>query len=158
MEYDFLNMGNEQFESLVQALMQRLLGANSIVFGKGPDGGRELSYQGKTNFPNDKTAWEGYWIVQAKYKSREDTATDSFNWVKYNIEEEIKKFQTKKRTLPDNYIFITNAVLSAVEEKGGRDKIQKYIDDQKSLIPHILVISYDELCKLIDNNLDVRSA
>ncbi|RZJ74769.1 MAG: Hsp70 family protein, partial [Flavobacterium sp.] len=151
-------MGNEQFESLAQALMQRLLGANSIVFGKGPDGGRELSYQGKTNFPNDKTAWEGYWIVQAKYKSRDDTATDSFNWVKYNIEREIKKFQEKERALPDNYIFITNAVLSAVEQKGGRDKIQKYINDQKSLIPHILVISYDELCKLIDNNLDVRSA
>ena len=158
MEYNFTNIGNEQFENLVQALMQKILGYDSIVFGKGPDGGRELTFEGKSNFPNAHKQWDGYWIVQAKYKSREEAAKNSFNWVREHFQKEIKGLQKKKRKLPDNYIFVTNAILTPVEGAGDRDKIQKLISDLHSLIPNILIIGYDELCKLIDNNLDVRSA
>jgi molecular chaperone DnaK (HSP70) len=158
MEYNFTNIGNEQFENLIQALMQKILGYDSIVFGKGPDGGRELTFEGKSNFPNAHKNWDGYWIVQAKYKSREEVPKNSFTWVKKHLIKEIKGFQTKKRKLPDNYIFITNAILTASAETGDRDKIQKLITEYNNLIRNILVIGYDELCKLIDNNLDVRSA
>ena len=52
MDYDFYKFTSGEFEHLVQALMQKLLGASSIVFGMGPDGARELIFEGSASFPN----------------------------------------------------------------------------------------------------------
>lgn len=70
MEYDFYRFSHGDFEALVQALFQNLLGNGSIVYGLGPDGGRELTYQGKASFSSPLEIHDGLWIVQAKFRAR----------------------------------------------------------------------------------------
>ncbi|MCB9309931.1 MAG: hypothetical protein H6567_07740 [Lewinellaceae bacterium] len=159
MDYNFITLNTRDFEHLVQALTQKLLGNNSIVFGDGPDGARELTYRGKSNFPNANETWEGYWIVQAKYKARKFDTEDDFNWIKKNFVSEMSKFQEKKRKIetPKNYLFFTNAKLTPVQTSGGRDKIEDLKKQYTRSIPNIYIASYDELCKLLDNNRDVAT-
>ena len=95
MDYDYLKLNTRDFEHLVQALTQNLLGNNSLVFGDGPDGARELTHRGKCSFPNIDNPWDGYWIVQAKFKARQFNQEDDFEWVKQNFIAEMKKFENK---------------------------------------------------------------
>jgi hypothetical protein len=159
MDYNFITLNTRDFEHLVQALTQKLLGNNSIVFGDGPDGARELTYRGISNFPNENETWDGYWIVQAKYKARKFDTEDDFDWIKKNFVSEMSKFQDKKRKIetPKNYLFFTNAKLTPVQTTGGRDKIEDLKKRYTHLIPNIYIASYDELCKLLDNNRDVAT-
>jgi len=160
MDYSFYKLNTRDFEHLVQSFAQKILGNNSIVYGDGRDGARELTYRGKGIFSNDHDVWDGYWIIQAKFKARKFDSDDDFEWIKKNFISEMKKFQDPKRNLekPDNYIFFTNAKLTPVQKVGGRDKIEELKQKYKNLIPNITIISYDDLCRLLDNNRDIATA
>lgn len=157
MNYNFYSLNPKDFEQMIQSLMQKELGISSLIFGEGKDGARELTYEGKATLKN--ITLDGYWVIQAKFKSKSDK-DDDFNWIKKNYDAEIKKFRDKKRNLktPQNYIFITNANLTAVKDSGGIDKMQKYIEKDKNLIGNIIITSYDSLCCMLDNNRDVSIA
>jgi hypothetical protein len=160
MDYNFLTLNSRDFEHLIQSLSQKILGNNSLVFGDGADGARELTYTGKAHFPNTNSCGDGYWVIQAKFKSKKISNEDDFNWIKANFITEMNKFKSKKRKLktPDNYIFFTNASLTPVHESGGKDRIEELKKLYENLISNIHFITYDELCRLLDNNRDVATA
>ena len=158
MGYNFYGFNPWDFEELVQALFQKLLGNSSLVYGLGADGGRELTFEGKASFASPHVIQDGLWIVQAKFRSRDVHDHDQYGWVNTNFRAEMRKFGSGEYPVPDQYIFVTNAVLTPGFERGGRDKIQDQIIHYKNLIPNIYVIAYDELCKLLLNNADVRQA
>ena len=70
--YDLLRLGSEEFEHVVQALLNSLFGAETILFGKGRDGAREATFRGSARLdassPKLRT---GSWIVQAKFHDYE---------------------------------------------------------------------------------------
>ncbi|MBB2146825.1 Hsp70 family protein [Pedobacter sp. LMG 31464] len=158
MSYNFYEFNSGDFENLVQALFQKILGNSSLVFGLGADGARELTFQGRANFHSPTTFHNGLWIVQAKFKSRDVHDHDQYQWVRTQFIAEMRKFKSGNYPLPDQYIFVTNSVLSPGYLKGGRDKIEKLIDYYRETIPNIYVIAYDELCAMLTNNADVRLA
>jgi hypothetical protein len=41
--YDLDRLGDKEFEHLIQALLKKIIGAGTITFGDGPDGGREAT-------------------------------------------------------------------------------------------------------------------
>jgi hypothetical protein len=135
------------------------LGNGLITFGDGPDGGREAAFEGEAPFPGEKECWEGKWIIQAKFKTR-DEDKDDFNWVKSAFEKEIEKFENRedKIEIPDNYLFFTNVVLTPVAKVGGRDKIEELIKKHKDKIKNIKFFGYDDLCGFLENNRDVATA
>jgi molecular chaperone DnaK (HSP70) len=156
--YNFYGFTSSEFEDLVQALFQKLLGNSSIVYGLGADGARELTYTGAANFGSPLETQDGLWIVQAKFKSRDIGEKDQYSWVKTQFINEMRKFESGKYPLPNQYIFVTNSVLTPALEYGGRDRMQAILDSKKEVIPNIYIVAYDELCKLILNNADVRLA
>lgn len=159
MKYDFRKFSTDIFERLVQSIFQQILGNNSIIFGDGADGGRELTYSGSAPFPNETDNWKGYWVIQAKFrKSPFADRDEGFKWVVSQFKSEMRKFQDPKRNLkiPDNYLFISNVILTPVHAVGGRDKIEALKHEYKKLIPNIFIGGYDELCGFLDNNRDVR--
>lgn len=158
MNYDFYSFNPGDFEQLVQALFQKLLGNQSIVYGLGADGGRELTFKGRANYGSPHEHHDGLWVLQAKFRSRDVHDHDQYEWVKRHFIGEMRKFQSGNYPVPDQYIFVTNAVLTPGFQKGGRDKIESLIVHYSELIPRIYVVSYDELCTLILNNADVRQA
>lgn len=157
MDYNLYTLNSRDFEHIIQALMQKILGNSSLIFGEGRDGARELTYRGKGEY--DKKEYDGYWVIQAKFKSKADLS-DDFDWVKKNYNGEIRKFRDKRRNLetPQNYIFFTNVALSGVSKVGGIDRMQAEISKDKDLIPNVIIVPYDAICRLLDNNRDVATS
>lgn len=67
---DLSGLGPQGFERLSQALAVRVLGPGVEVFGEGPDGGREATFRGRLPYPNPIEPWDGYGVLQAKYKAK----------------------------------------------------------------------------------------
>lgn len=159
MDYNFNSLDSRSFEHLIQALSRKILGDSLIAFGDGPDGGREATFEGKVKFPNENENWGGKWILQAKFKTREDNKND-FNWLKARFEEEMEKFKTRKVKveIPDNYLLFTNVVLTPTAKVGGRDKIEGLIEKYKPFIKNIKIFGPDDLKGFLENNRDVATA
>lgn len=68
MKYAYENLGDEQFETLIVFLCQRLLGVSVQPFSKGADGGRDAKFVGTAELHPSKAApWVGITIIQAKH-------------------------------------------------------------------------------------------
>ena len=70
MDYDLSRLSTRSFEQLIQALCIREMGSGVVVFGDGPDGGREAIFEGAVSFPSAVKPWSGYGVIQAKFKQR----------------------------------------------------------------------------------------
>ena len=46
MDYALARLSSRPFEQLVQAIATEVLGHRIVIFGAGPDGGREATYEG----------------------------------------------------------------------------------------------------------------
>ena len=128
MDYNFNFLTPGTFEHLIQSLSRKILGNGLTTFGDGPDGVREATFDGKAPFPSEKKCWKGKWVIQAKFKAREDNKKD-FNWVKKEFEKEMEKFETRKVKveIPDNYLFFTNVVLTpTVKAWGSNQKLAPF--------------------------------
>lgn len=130
---DLSGLGPQGFERMSQALAMRALGAGIEVFGEGPDGGREASFHGTLPYPTLAEPWNGYGILQAKFKSRIMGTTADIGWLRRQIKAELDAWSdsTKNRVrdgqLPEYLIFATNVTLSAMPGTGGKDKIDALI-------------------------------
>jgi hypothetical protein len=158
-DYNLTGLSTRSFEQLVQALAAKLIGPNIVIFGDGPDGAREATWEGRIPYPNQADAWQGYGVVQAKFLQRPVSTTKDGQWVLQQLSGELKKFAQKKRKLrkPEYYIFATNAVLSAVSDRGFKDKVISLLRSyQKQLgLKDFDVWDYDKIRAFIDNNRDV---
>ena len=68
MKYLYENLGDDQFETLIVFLCQKLLGVSVQPFSKGPDGGRDAKFVGTAELHPSKAApWVGTTIIQAKH-------------------------------------------------------------------------------------------
>ena len=128
MPYYNLNALNPtDFEHLTQALALKFLGTTVSIFGAGPDGAREATFHGKVQSPLAGESWDGYGVIQAKFKAQPspDHAVN-FNWLKQELKSEMRKFASKKRALkrPEYYVFVTNVPLTAAQN-GTHDKLRQ---------------------------------
>ena len=64
----FLDCRTARLSIWFRALAARVLGSGIVVFGDGPDGGREATFERKLTFPSTVEGWDGYGVVQAKYR------------------------------------------------------------------------------------------
>lgn len=68
MKYAYEDLSPQQFEDLVIAICQDLLGAGVQGFATGPDGGRDAKFVGTAErHPSKAAPWHGTVIVQAKH-------------------------------------------------------------------------------------------
>jgi len=159
-DYSFDRFNTRDFEHLIQALARKVFGSATIIFGDGPDGGREAEFEGICAFPDSSESRDGCWVVQAKYKQRDDKEK-SFEWVSKEFKAEMDKFIKKKtlgQKLPNNYMFFSNVVLTPKAKTGSRDKIEAFIKKYQTLIPNIKVFGYDDVCRMLDDNRDIATA
>ena len=69
-DYALNRLSSRSFEHLVQSLAVKILGAGITIFGDGPDGGREATFEGKVLYPSGADPWDGYGVVQVKFLQR----------------------------------------------------------------------------------------
>jgi hypothetical protein len=65
-DYNLAGLSPGSFEQLVQAVASKTIGPGTVVFGSGPDGGREDTFEGRMDCPSASDPWAGYLVVQAK--------------------------------------------------------------------------------------------
>ena len=109
-DYDLSRLSNRSFEHLVQALAAGVLGPGIVVFGDGPDGGREATFERKVSYPSSVDGWDGYGVVQAKYRQRSGNIQLDGNWAVDQLKKEIDKYTNPESNLrkPVFFIFATN--------------------------------------------------
>jgi hypothetical protein len=64
--YNLSGLSTDSFEHLVQALFLKVVAPGGVIFGAGPDGAREATFEGKMDYPSRRARWDGYVVVQAK--------------------------------------------------------------------------------------------
>jgi hypothetical protein len=103
-DYDLTGLSPRSFEQMIQALGCKIIGPGIVVFGDGPDGGREATFSGKlSNFPSSTNGWEGYMVLQAKFCQRpKGKSKDDGKWALEQLKNELEKFARRhtKRQKP----------------------------------------------------------
>src|SRR5713226_8453720 len=127
---EFGHFNPKSFERLTQAICIRVFGPGTLIFGSGPDGGREATFTGEVPFPSARDRWNGYIVVQAKSRERLKGDIEDANWLIAQLESELEKFADPRRQLkrPDFYLIATNVRLSAVATVGGKDKVEEFLN------------------------------
>jgi hypothetical protein len=159
-KYDINNLGEKEFEHLIQTLIKEIIGFGTITFGEGPDGGREATFSGKAGYPSKEEQWDGEWIFQAKFHDIDRIGPENARkQIITDLEKELEKISDKYKHKCDNYILATNVPLSSIHELGTHDKISKEIIPRfKNKILNIHVWGYDEICRFLELFPKVRIA
>ena len=161
-DYDLSRLSNRSFEHLVQALAAKVLGPGIVVFGDGPDGGREATFERKVPFPSTVEGWDGYGVVQAKYRQRPGDTQQDGTWAVDQLKDEIRKYTDPESKLrkPEYFIFATNVVLTPVLDKGSKDRAVATLEEFKNQSPlkDYAIWDYDQIRTFLDAYEDVRNA
>ncbi len=135
MKFAYEDLGDEQFETLIVLMCQRLLGISVQGFAKGPDGGRDAKFVGTAELHPSKTApWVGTTIIQAKHTngynrnfSESDFYSPSSDKTVLGKEIlRIKKLRAAKQL--DHYMLFSNRRLAGNAESEIREHIATSCD------------------------------
>lgn len=159
-DYNLSALSTREFEHLIQALATRVIAPGVTPFGDGPDGGREATFHGRAQYPVLTDPWDGYIVVQCKFRQRPLGADNDGSWALKQLRTELKKYtETNRKTVtPEYYLFVTNVVLSAVEGKGRKDQafgIVKAVASKIELKGYD-IWDYDAICRHLDAHPEVR--
>ena len=127
LKYPLYNLNDEDFEKLSALICEQILGAGTIVFSSGKDGGRDAKFTGKAdNFPSKSEPWDGRFIIQAKHTTK-PVASCSDRKFKTILKDELPKLrELKKQSKIDFYLVFTNRKLSGLQDP----KIENLIDEE----------------------------
>lgn len=127
----FHGFSPDSFEQFIRALSIKTIGPGVTVFGNGPDGGREATFQGRINYPHPpQTTWEGYGVIQAKFKERVEDADAEQAWAEKQLKRELNTWVESQIRIPkpDYYIYCTNVELTSAKG-GGRERLEAVFKD-----------------------------
>lgn len=159
-DYNLSGLSTRSFEQLIQAIAAKVIGPGTVIFGDGPDGGREATFEGSISYPDKDNAWQGYGVVQAKFRQRPQGPKKDGEWALKQLRSELEKFVDPERNLrkPEYYIFATNVVLTPVQDLGSKDKVYALIEEFKEHLPlkGYDVWDYDKICTFLDGYEDIR--
>ena len=130
MKYAYEDLGDEQFETLVVLLCQRLLGISVQGFATGPDGGRDGKFVGTAELhPSRAEPWKGITIIQAKHTNgfnRNFSESDFYSpdGVSTVLAKEIPRIKKLREDGQlDNYMLFSNRRLTG----NGETEIRAHI-------------------------------
>ena len=167
MPYDFSRFSPQSFERFAQALTAKEFGPGVQIYGAGPDGAREASFEGKLPISTQGAQWDGYVVVQAKYRAVTKGGSDDAAWLEHELAADLEKFSNSSRNLkaPEYYLAITNVILTPLQSsgtssaKGGQEKIEEFFRAQQRALglKGWLVWHADTLTAMLDANEEIRT-
>jgi hypothetical protein len=159
-DYDLTGLSTRSFEQLIQAIAAKVIGQNIVVFGDGRDGGREATFEGPIPYPSTTDSWNGYGVVQAKFKQRLQDSKKDGEWALGQLHTELQDFcdAGKNRRKPDYYVFATNVVLTPFPELGSKDLVREVFADFEAVLPlkNYAIWDYDWIRAFLDGDEDIR--
>ena len=159
-DYDLSGFSSRSFEQLIQALALKVIGPSVVVYGDGPDGGREATFEGRVPYPSDNHQWEGYGVIQAKFLQRSRNSTRDGQWAVAQLKAELEKYLDPDNNLrkPDYFVFATNVVLTPVRGRGSKDKVEAVFEEFQDRLPlrGYAIWDYDQIRAFLDNYEEIR--
>jgi hypothetical protein len=166
-DYDLARLGSYEFEHLTQALCLAVLGARVSVFGNGPDGRREATAEGRVTWDAEgdaAMAWDGYTVVQAKFRLRPEGVGSNLTWLLGELGKELSRwtdprYKRSKTRKPDNLLIVTNVPLSAAAGGGvdtANKEIARLVGEHSLNLRAWRLWHYDDLCALLGVHRSVR--
>lgn len=152
--YNLAGLSTDSFEHLIQALFLKVVGPGGIVFGSGPDGAREATFEGEMDYPSQTAPWDGYLVVQAKFLEHSfDSTKKNGQWLLDRLKEELAKFKDSKRSLrkPDYYILCSNVRLTSVWQSGTKDQIYAEFKKAGITLKDYRIWDYDQINRFLDD-------
>ena len=120
------DLGDEEFETLVAAICDKILGTGTIVFAPGRDGGRDATFSGiAQNYPSTSSPLKGQFVIQAKH-TRNPAASCSdieFDTALVGEHPKIKKLYEDGEL--DHYLLFTNRKKPATKSIAKEKAIKK---------------------------------
>lgn len=118
--YQYENLDETEFENLVIAICQNILGVGCKTFSVGKDGGKDSWFSGTAqNYPSTTAPWSGIFIIQAKHTASSEASCSDNNFHGNRtsiISKEILRLQDIQKDDPfDNYLIFTNRKLAGGE-------------------------------------------
>jgi hypothetical protein len=143
-KYAYENLGDDQFETLIVFLCQKILGVSVQGFSKGKDGGRDAKFVGTAELHPSKVApWVGITIVQSKHTNgynRNFSESDFYNpkaGAGSILAEEIPRItELRAKKQLDHYMLFANrrlagnaqsAIIAYISEKTGLPQTSIYL-------------------------------
>lgn len=130
MKYAYEELSPNQFEGLVVAICQFVLGTSVQGFATGPDGGRDAKFVGTADLlPSGADPWKGTVIVQAKHTNGYNMAFSDLSFYSEDnaatvLAEEIPRIKKLRAALElDHYLLFSNRKLTANGEANLRSVI-----------------------------------
>ncbi|MGM5051333.1 NACHT domain-containing protein [Tardiphaga sp. 604_B6_N1_1] len=157
------------FERLIRALCFASMGPAGTVYSSGPDGGRDFTYEGK--IPGyEGRGWDGYLVVQAKFKDPSIAGVDDNAWLERHMTKEYQKYLANgsSHRRPEYYILITNVRLSGsdglakkktgAKRRGGHTKALDLFSPWKTKlkVKDVDIWSHDKIVDLLARYPDIR--
>ncbi|MDA1277876.1 MAG: hypothetical protein O2960_28090 [Verrucomicrobia bacterium] len=165
-KYTFERLGADRFETLAQALLEKLFRVTGslVQFGDGKDGAREATWTQPVDHPTYKRPPSAdsdvpkEWVFQAKYH---DIGTRGWAGARAEVESELDneldKIVNKYKVPCHKYVLITNVPFSGVRHVGTRDKVNKVIKKWQENVPEIEVWDAIDLSRMLDADPDTRT-
>ncbi|MCX4975086.1 NACHT domain-containing NTPase [Streptomyces sp. NBC_00620] len=162
MRFDLYRLGPREFENLTQAIASAEIGPFVTMLGPGPDGGREATFNGTIKAPEGSRVWDGYGVLQAKYKETPAPPREEASWLIREIRKEFKEWKEseKRSPKPDYIIFASNVSLSATPGTGGIDRVTKEMETQcaKLGIKGWAVWHAENICRFLEKHDGIRTS
>lgn len=157
---NFQGFSPDSFEQFIRALSLKILGPGVTVFGNGPDGGREASFSGRVNYPFPPgDAWQGYGVIQAKFKEKPESTKIEQAWAVKQLEKELELWTTSKTRSPkpEYYIYCTNVALTSAAN-GGRANIERVFSQYKQPLglAGFAIWDANQLITFADSDAEIR--
>ncbi|MEU5387863.1 tetratricopeptide repeat protein [Kitasatospora cineracea] len=166
--FTLTRLGPEKFEKMCQVLAINAFGAGTQVFGDGPDGGRDASFEGIMDYPSKTAPWKGYCVLEAKYKKEVEGNQKDADWLIEQIRRYLDKWanpQARRVQLgrvPDYLVVATNVKLSPDAGRGGIDRVDEFlrkrVEELGLPIKGWHLWHRDKIFRLLESNRNVREA
>ena len=126
-DYQLEELGPRSFEQLAVALARIVTGPGLQIYGAGPDGGREATFDARIDWArsgDEEAEWNGYTVIQAKHCEHptNDDPSRNLSWLKSQLRDEIDAWmesENRRSRFPRNLLIVTNVRLSSKDSTGG---------------------------------------
>ena len=152
--YDFNQMNEDDFEALVIAICNEVMGIGVHSFAKGRDGGKDGFFSGTAqSYPSTSNPWCGNFIIQAKHTTVINAScsdNDFFANQTSVLNKEIKRLSELKNNHEidfDNYLIFTNRKLTG----GIHPQIVKHLQTNLG-IQYADVVGEEDLTRYVENH------
>ena len=154
MKYNFEELHWQEFEILSFKCLQKLISPNIQFLEGGKDKGRDIVFNGESN--SFLRNWKSKWIFQIKHKSNVVGTTKLYKSLLYDLEEELNKIFIRYKLSFDNYVFVTNALVTPDFFDKANELFFNFCRNNSIKCENFFIIGYRHLETCIEENENIK--